>query len=107
MSSSLPSATPQNWRVAQKDFGPDCGEIDTHAAVTAHELVDGAELSHRLCVSRTTIWRLARTHLIPHYAIGRRWRYCEAEVIAALRIPAATDVSSKRLPASSNNALLA
>jgi excisionase family DNA binding protein len=105
MSGSLPSATPQNWRVAQKDFGLDDRDVGTGTSVTAHELVDGAELAHRLGVARTTIWRMARAHCIPYYAVGRRWRYCEAEVVRALRIPALAEAPSKRLPPPSNDTL--
>jgi excisionase family DNA binding protein len=56
--------------------------------VAGRELMDGGELARRLGVGRTTIWRLARTGRIPYYTIGRRWMFCEAEVLDALRVDA-------------------
>lgn len=54
--------------------------------VANRELVDGYELARRLGVGRTTVWRLARTGRIPRYEIGRRWMFCEAECLDALRV---------------------
>lgn len=57
--------------------------------VGGKELVDTVELARRLQLGRTTVWRLARAGRIPFYKIGRRWMFCEAEVLDALRVSAA------------------
>ena len=62
-------------------------QTGTRIAIGGRELVDGVELARRLGVARTTVWRLARLRRIGRYTIGRRWFYCEAEVLDALRVP--------------------
>ena len=62
--------------------------------VAGRELVDGGELARRLGVGRTTIWRLARVGRIPYYCIGRRWMFCETEVLDALRVDATESVAA-------------
>jgi excisionase family DNA binding protein len=70
-------------------LGRNALEPTQQLTVAGRQLVDGADLGRRLGVGRTTIWRLTRTGRIPYYAIGRRWLYCIAEVVEALRVPAA------------------
>lgn len=61
---------------------------DKPAALTVagSELVDGKVLARRLCLSRTTVWRLAKLGRIPYYEVGRRWLFCEREVLEALHV---------------------
>ena len=66
-----------------------------HLTVGGRSLVDGFSLAEHLGVTRTTVWRLARSGRIGHYQIGRRWYFSESEVLEALRVPASAQVHAE------------
>jgi excisionase family DNA binding protein len=66
--------------------------------VGGRSLIDGQFLAERLGVARTTVWRLAHSGRIGYYVIGRRWFFCESEVVEALRVPATVAGGAKSSP---------